>query len=46
MAVAGVFTTARLEAAVAPDAALPSTFGVSLGGPLADIAVRNLRTGS
>jgi hypothetical protein len=41
MILSGVLTTTMLNAAVAPDAALRSTFGESLSGPLADIVVRN-----
>lgn len=41
MIVSGVLTTTMFKAALAPDAALRSTFGESLSGPLADIVVRN-----
>ena len=41
MTVSGVLTLTMLYAVVAPDAALRSTFGESLGGPVADIVVRN-----
>jgi hypothetical protein len=41
MLVSGVLTTTMLYAAVAPQAALKSTFGESLEGPLAEVVVRN-----
>ena len=41
MIVSGVLTTTMFKAALAPDAALRSTFGESLSGPLAEIVVRN-----
>jgi hypothetical protein len=41
MIVSGVLTTTMFKAAFAPDAALRSTFGESLSGPLAEIVVRN-----
>jgi hypothetical protein len=41
MLVSGVLTCTRVYAAVAPRAALRSTFGDSLEGPLAEIVVRN-----
>ena len=41
MIVAGALTMTMVYAAVAPDAALRSTFGDTLQGPLADIVVRN-----
>jgi len=39
--VSGAFTCTMLYAAIAPQAALRSTFGESLEGPLAEIVVRN-----
>jgi hypothetical protein len=41
MLVSGVLTCTMIYAAIAPDAALRSTFGASLGGPIAEIVVRN-----
>jgi hypothetical protein len=41
MLVSGALTCTMLYAAVAPGAALRSTFGESLAGPLAEIIVRN-----
>ena len=41
MVLAGALTMTMVYAAVAPDAALRSTFGDTLDGPLADIVVRN-----
>jgi hypothetical protein len=41
MIVSGVLTTTMFYAAVAPEAALRSTFGESVNGPVADIVVRN-----
>jgi len=41
MLVAGALTFTMIYAAVAPQAALRSTFGASLEGPLAEIVVRN-----
>jgi hypothetical protein len=41
MLVAGVLTCSMLYAAIAPQAALLSTFGVTLEGPLAEIIVRS-----
>jgi hypothetical protein len=41
MVFAGVLTCTMLYAAVAPQAALRSSFGASLEGPLADIIVRS-----
>ena len=41
MLVSGVLTCTMFYAAVAPDAALTSTFGESLDGPVADVVVRN-----
>lgn len=41
MLVSGVLTFMMVYAAIAPQAALRSTFGDSLGGPLAEIIVRN-----
>jgi len=41
MLVSGVLTCTMLYAAVAPQAALRSTFGETLEGPLAEIVVRN-----
>ena len=41
MLVSGVLTCTMLYAAVAPQAALRSTFGATLEGPLAEIVVRN-----
>lgn len=38
---AGALTCTMLYAAIAPQAALQSTFGESLDGPLAEIVVRN-----
>jgi hypothetical protein len=41
MLVSGVLTSTMIYAAVAPTAALQSTFGESLEGPVADLVVRN-----
>jgi hypothetical protein len=41
MLVSGALTCTMLYAAIAPQAALRSTFGASLEGPLAEIVVRN-----
>jgi hypothetical protein len=41
MIVSGVLTRTMIYAALAPDAALRSTFGDSVSGPVADIVVRN-----
>ena len=41
MLVSGVLTCSMIYAAVAPQAALRSTFGETLEGPLAEIVVRN-----
>ena len=41
MLVSGALTCTMIYAAVAPQAALRSTFGDSLDGPLAEIVVRN-----
>lgn len=41
MLVAGVLTCTMLYAAIAPQAALHSTFGEALEGPVAEIVVRN-----
>ena len=41
MIVSGVLTLTMVYAAVAPEAALRSTFGAGLEGPVADIVVRN-----
>jgi hypothetical protein len=41
MLVSGVLTCTMIYAAIAPQAALRSTFGETLEGPLADIVVRN-----
>ena len=41
MLVSGALTCTMLYAAIAPQAALRSTFGESLEGPLAEIVVRN-----
>ena len=41
MIVAGVLTSTMLYAVVAPEAALRSTFGETLTGPLAGVVVRN-----
>jgi|KBSMisStandDraft_5_1062788.scaffolds.fasta_scaffold337965_2 hypothetical protein len=41
MIVSGVLTMTMVYAAIAPDAALSSTFGESLEGPVADVVVRN-----
>jgi hypothetical protein len=46
MVVPGVLTTTMLQAAIALEGALRSTFAESLSVPLADIVVRNWRTGS
>ena len=40
-AVSGVLTATMIQAAIAPDAALESTFGESVGGPVAHLVVRN-----
>jgi hypothetical protein len=37
MVVSGVLTLTMLYAAIAPEAALRSTFGESVGGPVADV---------
>lgn len=44
MLVAGVLTCTMLYAAIAPSAALRSTFGEGLEGPVAEIVVRNWGT--
>jgi hypothetical protein len=44
MLVSGVLTCSMIYAAVAPQAALRSTFGETLEGPLAEIVVRNWGT--
>ena len=41
MIVSGALTLTMLYAAIAPDAALESTFGDTLEGPAADVVVRN-----
>jgi len=41
MLVSGVLTSTMIYAALAPAAALQSTFGESLEGPVADLVVRN-----
>jgi len=41
MIVSGVLTMTMVYAALAPEAALRSTFGESASGPVADIVVRN-----
>ena len=41
MIVSGLLTMTMIYAAIAPDAALRSTFGEGLSGPVADIVVRN-----
>lgn len=41
MLVSGVLTCTMLYAAIAPEAALISTFGESVSGPIAEIVVRN-----
>jgi hypothetical protein len=41
MVVSGVLTCTMLYAAIAPQAALRSTFGEAMEGPLAEIVVRN-----
>ena len=41
MLVSGVLTCTMIYAAIAPQAALRSTFGATLEGPLAEIVVRN-----
>ena len=41
MLVSGALTCTMAYAAIAPQAALQSTFGETLGGPLAEIIVRN-----
>ena len=41
MVVSGLLTLTMVYAAVAPRAALLSTFGASLDGPVADVVVRN-----
>ena len=41
MIVSGLLTLTMVYAAIAPDAALRSTFGESLSGPVANIVVRN-----
>ena len=41
MLVCGVLTCTMIYPAIAPQAALHSTFGASLDGPLAEIVVRN-----
>jgi hypothetical protein len=41
MLLSGVLTSTMIYAAIAPDAALRSTFGETLTGPLAQIVVRN-----
>jgi hypothetical protein len=41
MIVAGVLTMTMIYAAISPSAALQSTFGETLNGPLADLVVRS-----
>lgn len=41
MIVSGVLTSTMFYAAISPAAALESTFGESLNGPLAELIVRN-----
>ena len=41
MVVSGALTCTMLYAAIAPEAALRSTFGETLEGPLVDVVVRN-----
>ena len=41
MMVSGFLTFTMVYAAIAPDAALRSSFGSSLAGPVADVVVRN-----
>jgi hypothetical protein len=41
MIVSGVLTLTMVYAAIAPEAALRSTFGQGLDGPVADVVVRN-----
>ena len=41
MILSGLLTMMMIYAALAPDAALRSTFGESVSGPVADIVVRN-----
>ena len=41
MVVSGLLTLTMVQAAIAPQAALRSTFGDSLQGPVAEIVVRN-----
>ena len=41
MIVSGVLTMTMVYGAIAPEAALRSTFGESISGPVADIVVRN-----
>jgi hypothetical protein len=41
MIVSGILTLTMIYAAIAPEAALQSTFGESVTGPVADVVVRN-----
>ena len=41
MLISGALTSTMIYAAIAPQAALHSTFGIGLEGPLAEIIVRN-----
>ena len=41
MLVSGILTLTMIYAAIAPEAAFRSTFGESVGGPAADLVVRN-----
>ena len=41
MTISGLLTLTMVYAAIAPEAALTSTFGESVGGPVADVVVRN-----
>ncbi len=41
MLVSGALTCSMIYAAIDPEAALKMTFGASISGPIAEIAVRN-----
>ncbi|MFN0178371.1 MAG: hypothetical protein ACKVZ0_06190 [Gemmatimonadales bacterium] len=41
MLISGLLTATMFYAAIAPEAALRSNFGEGLGGPVADVVVRN-----
>ena len=41
MIISGIMTMTMIYAAIAPDAAVRSTFGESLDGPVADVVARN-----